>query len=34
MRSGTVVIRNITFQDTPQMRFVEHDHMIQALAPD
>src|SRR6266481_309068 len=34
MRSRSVIVIHIRTKDTTQRRFVEHEHMVQALAPD
>jgi hypothetical protein len=34
MCSDLVVIGSVVLQDTTQLRFVEHDQVIEALAPD
>src|SRR6266536_2097804 len=34
MSPAAVIIGKIAFQDPSQMPFSEHDHMIQAIAPD
>src|SRR5438132_4505183 len=34
MRSRSVIVIQIRTKDTTEGRFVEHEHMVQALAPD
>ena len=34
MTSGCVIVSKITFQDAMQMSTVQHQHMVQALAPN
>lgn len=34
MRPGTMVVGEVTFQNSAQLGFAENDHVIQTLAPD
>ena len=34
MRAGLIVIRSVTLQKTTQLRFVEHDQVIEAFTPN
>jgi len=34
MRARSVVVAEVAAQNSPQMAFVENDHMVEAFAPD